>query len=147
VKTYAVRKQDIEHKWYVVDAEGQVLGRLASQVAHVLKGKHKPIYSPHLDTGDHVVVVNADKVVLTGKKLEQKVYHRHTGYPSGLKSITAKKLMQQKPETVVRRAVQGMLPKNSLGRQMLKKLKVYAGPEHPHPAQQPIALELAYKKR
>ena len=142
MKTYAVKKKDIEHKWYTVDAEGQVLGRLASQVAHILKGKHKPIYTTHLDTGDHVVVVNADKVLLTGNKLEQKVYYWHTNYPGGIKSVTAKKLMQQKPEQIIRKAIKGMLPKNTLGRQMLQKLKVYAGSEHPHAAQKPTALEL-----
>jgi len=142
MKTYATKAQDIKRKWYVVDAEGKVLGRLASRVAHILKGKHKPIYSPHLDTGDHVIVVNADKVVLTGKKLSQKVYYRHSGYPGGLKSVTAAKLMQQKPESIIRHAVRGMLPKNSLGRQMLKKLKVYAGQEHPHQAQRPTPLKL-----
>ncbi len=146
MKTYAVKKKDIEHKWYVLNAEEQVLGRLASQAAHILKGKHKPIYTPHMDTGDHVVIINAGKVSLSGNKLEQKVYYRHTNYPGGIKSVTAKKLMQQKPEKVIRQAIKGMLPKNSLGRQMLQKLKVYAGAEHPHEAQQPVLMGFTGKK-
>ncbi len=147
MKTYLAKKSEITADWYCVDASGQVLGRLAAQVSRLLMGKHKPIYTPHLDTGDHVVVINADKVMFSGKKREQKVYYRHTGYPGGLKSITAKKLMQQKPEAAVRLAVRGMLPKNTLGRQMFKKLKVYAGANHPHQAQQPIALESVDKQR
>jgi len=142
MKTYSTRAKDIQRNWYVVDAEGQVLGRLASKVAGILRGKHKPIYAPHLDTGDHVIVVNAARVRLTGKKLAQKVYFRHTGYPGGLKVERAAELMKTKPEKVIQLAVRGMLPKNSLGRRMLKKLKVYAGPEHPHAAQQPQVLEL-----
>lgn len=146
MKTYAVKKKDIEHKWYLLDAEGQILGRLASQAAHMLKGKHKPIYTTHMDTGDHVVIVNAAKVVLTGNKLEQKIYYRHSNYPGGIKSISAKKLMESKPEKIIQQAVKGMLPKNTLGRQMLQKLKVYSGSEHPHTAQQPAPLEFTGKK-
>lgn len=142
MKTKAVKASEINRQWHIVDAEGVILGRLASQVASILKGKHKPIYTPHLDTGDHVVVINADKIVLSGKKIEQKNYYRHSGYPGGLKVASAKKLMQEKPETIVIKAVKGMLPKNSLGRQMAKKLKVYTGNEHPHEAQTPQPLEI-----
>ena len=120
-----------------MDAAGEVLGRLSSRVAHILKGKHNPFYAPYLDTGDHVIIVNADKIVLTGKKLEQKVYYRHSGYPGGFKSTAAKQLIKVKPEKMIREAVKGMLPKSTIGREMLKKLKVYAGSEHPHQAQQP----------
>ena len=134
--------KDVEKKWYVVDASGKVLGRLANRIAVVLMGKHKPIYTPHVDTGDYVIVVNADKVVLTGKKLDQKKYYRHSGYPGGLKEITARQMFEKHPEKVVYLAVKRMLPKNKLGRKMLKKLKVYAGPEHPHQAQKPEPLEL-----
>ena len=133
---------DVQRKWYVVDAEGMVLGRLASQVANILRGKNKPIYTPHVDTGDYVIIVNASKVILTGKKLDQKIYYHHTGYPGGLKETKYRKLMADKPEFAVRHAVVGMLPKGSLGRQMAKKLKVYAGPEHEQAAQKPEALEL-----
>ncbi len=146
MKTYAVKKKDIEHKWYVIDAEEQVLGRLASQTAHILKGKHKPMYTPHLDTGDHVIIINADKVLLTGNKIEQKEYYWHTGYPGGIRSVTAKKLMQEKQEKIIRQAVKGMLPKNTLGRQMLQKLKVYTGAEHPHEAQQAMPMGFTGKK-
>jgi large subunit ribosomal protein L13 len=139
-KTYAVKKKEITRHWHIIDAEDAVLGRLASKAACILKGKHKPIYTPHIDTGDHVVIVNAAKVKMTGKKQEQKVYWRHSGYPGGIKSTTAAKVMQEKPEKIIRHAVAGMLPKNTIGRQMIKKLKVYAGSEHPHAAQQPKPL-------
>ncbi len=139
-KSYMAK--DVEKKWYVVDASGKVLGRLANRIAVVLMGKHKPIYTPYVDTGDYVIVVNADKVVLTGKKLDQKKYYRHSGYPGGLKEITARQMFEKHPEKVVYLAVKRMLPKNKLGRKMLKKLKVYAGPEHPHQAQKPEPLEL-----
>ena len=133
---------EVERKWYVVDAEGMVLGRLASQVANILRGKNKPIYTPHVDTGDYVIIVNASKVILTGKKLDQKIYYHHTGYPGGLKETKYRALMATKPEFAVRHAVVGMLPKGTLGRQMAKKLKIYAGPEHEQAAQKPEALEL-----
>ena len=142
MKTYMPSGKNIERKWYVVDAEGQTLGRLASQVASVLRGKNKPEFTPFLDMGDYVIVINADKVVLTGKKLDQKVYSTHTGQPGGLREIPYKQLLKTKPELAVKTAVKGMLPKNTLGRDMLKKLKVYAGPEHKHQAQQPIELKL-----
>ena len=138
-KSYMAK--DLEKKWYVVDASGKVLGRLANKIAVVLMGKHKPTYTPHVDTGDYVIVVNADKVVLTGKKLDQKKYYRHSGYPGGLKELTAKQMFEKHPEKVVYLAVKRMLPKNKLGRKMLKKLKVYAGPEHPHQAQKPEPLD------
>ncbi|MCI5820011.1 MAG: 50S ribosomal protein L13 [Acidaminococcus sp.] len=134
--------ETVERKWYVIDATGLVLGRLASQVASILKGKNKPTYTPHVDTGDNVIVINCDKVVLTGKKLEQKYYRYHTGYIGGLKEVQYKKLMNEKPDFAVYRAVKGMLPKNSLGAQMLKKLRVYVGAEHNHQAQQPIELKI-----
>lgn len=140
MKTYSARKEDVRREWYVVDAEGQVLGRLASEIARRLRGKHKPIYTPHVDTGDFVVVVNAGKVVLTGKKLSDKVYYHYSGYPGGLKSVVAGTLLKDKPERVLRMAVQGMLPKNSLGRAMLRKLKIYAGSDHNHEAQCPRVL-------
>ena len=133
---------DIQRKWYVVDAEGQVLGRVASQVANILRGKNKPTYTPNLDTGDFVIIVNAAKVVLTGKKLDQKVYYRHSGYAGGLKETKYRKLLTEKPEFALRRAVVGMLPKGPLGRQMATKLKIYAGPEHNHEAQKPEKYEL-----
>ncbi|NLZ44963.1 MAG: 50S ribosomal protein L13 [Clostridia bacterium] len=129
-----------QKKWYVVDANGQTLGRIASEVAKILRGKHKPSYSPHIDNGDYVIVVNAEKVVLTGKKTEQKQYITHSGYPGGLKATPYRILLQKKPELVFRKAVRGMLPDNRLGRKMIKKLKVYRGPEHPHLAQQPEQL-------
>lgn len=143
MKTYQAKKEELEHQWYLVNAEGRVLGRLASGVAKILKGKHKPTYTPHLDTGDFIVVVNAEKVTLTGKKLKDKIYYHHTGYPGGIKAVSAEKLLAKKPAEMIRMAVKGMLPKNSLGRQMLRKLKVYAGPNHPHGAQKPIPLELS----
>ena len=141
MKTYSAKPAEVERNWFVVDASGRVLGRLASFVASRLKGKHKPIYTPHVDTGDHIIVVNADKVTLTGRKWDDKLYHRHSGYMGGLKSVTAKELLEKRPEDLVMHAVRGMLPKNTLGRNMLKKLKVYAGPEHPHEAQQPETLQ------
>ncbi len=132
----------MEREWLLVNAEGKTLGRLASEIAQVLRGKHKPIYSPHLDCGDFVIVVNAEKVQVTGRKLDQKMYYRHTGYPGGIKSISLRNQLQKHPERVLQAAVRGMLPKNRLGRKMLKKLKVYAGDSHPHQAQQPKVLEL-----
>jgi large subunit ribosomal protein L13 len=142
VKTYAVRASDIERQWWVVDATGKTLGRLASRVATLLEGKHKPTYSPHLDTGDHVVVINAARVKVTGNKLVQKTYYRHSNYPGGLKEESLAALLARKPELVIERAVKGMLPQNRLGRAMFRKLKVYAGAEHPHQGQQPVAAEL-----
>jgi large subunit ribosomal protein L13 len=142
LNTYMAKAQDVQRKWYVVDAEGVVLGRLASQVATILRGKNKPIFTPHVDTGDYVIILNADKVVLTGKKLDQKVYYSHSGFPGGLKETVYRRLMAEKPEFAVKHAVVGMLPKGPLGRQMAKKMKVYAGAEHDHAAQQPEKLEL-----
>jgi large subunit ribosomal protein L13 len=142
MKTYQAKKEELKYQWYLVNAEGKVLGRLASELAKILRGKHKPTFTPHLDTGDFVVVVNAEKVGLTGKKLKDKIYYRHTGYPGGIKEVSAEKLLAKKPTELIRKAVKGMLPKNSLGRQMLRKLKVYAGPNHPHKAQNPVPLEL-----
>ena len=142
MKTYTVKPGDIERQWYLVDAEGQTLGRLASRISTILKGKHKPIYSPHVDVGDYVVIINADKVHVTGRKMLQKIYHHHSGYPGGLKSINLRDLMQRHPTRAVEFAVKGMLPKNRLGRRMFKKLKVYAGSEHPHQAQVPQVMEL-----
>jgi large subunit ribosomal protein L13 len=142
MKTYSAKREDVDRQWYVIDASGCVLGRLATFVATRLRGKHKPIYTPHVDTGDHVIVINAAKVTLTGRKPDQKVYYRHSGYLGGLKSTTAKQLLEKRPGDLVVYAVRGMLPKNRLGRQMLKKLKVYAGPDHPHMAQQPQPLQL-----
>ena len=142
VKTYMAKAETVQRKWYVVDAEGMVLGRLASQVAAILRGKNKPTFTPHVDTGDHVIVLNADKVVLTGDKLNQKFYRRHSGYPGGLKETSYKDLMAKKADLAVIEAVRGMLPKNALGRQMIKKLRVYKGAEHDHAAQKPEVLEL-----
>ena len=142
MKTYAVKANEVEREWFVVDAEGKTLGRLATQIATILKGKHKPIYSPHLDVGDYVIVINAEKVRVTGRKLEQKFYYRHSGYPAGLKSVSLKDQLSRHPTRVLEAAVRGMLPKNRLGRRMIKKLKIYAGPEHPHQAQQPKKLVL-----
>jgi len=141
-RTYQAKKEEIDAKWYVVDADGKVLGRLAAKLASVLRGKNKPIFTPHVDTGDFVVVVNAKKVVLTGKKLQDKTYYHYTGYPGGIRETSAEKMMAKKPTEVLRLAVKGMLPKNTLGRQMLRKLKVYAGPEHPHAAQKPTTLNV-----
>ena len=142
--TYMANPTTIERKWYVVDAEGQTVGRLAAEVAKILRGKHKPTYTPHVDTGDHVIVVNADKVRFTGKKLEEKTYFRHSGYPGGAKFVTAGNMLNRHPERVLEMAIRGMLPKNKLGAQMYRKLNVYAGPEHPHAAQkpEPIAFDI-----
>ena len=142
MKTYSVKKDEIEHDWFVVDAEDKVLGRLATQLAVRLRGKHKPTFSPHLDVGDFVVVINADKVRLTGRKWDQKMYHRHSGYLGGLTSVNARVLREKKPEELIMQAVRRMLPKTRLGRAQLKKLKVYAGPVHPHQAQLPKVLEV-----
>lgn len=142
MKTYAVKASEIERHWWVVDATDQTLGRLATRIATLLEGKHKPIYSPHLDTGDHVVVLNAARVKVTGDKLIQKRYYRHSNYPGGLKEESLGTLLERKPELVIERAVKGMLPRNRLGRAMIKKMKVYPGAEHPHQAQQPTAFEL-----
>ncbi len=141
-RTYSAKEADIKRKWYVVDADGKTLGRLATQIAIVLRGKHKPIFTPHVDTGDHVIVVNAEKIHLTGDKVRQKTYYRHSGYPGGLKSETVKDVLARKPSAVVERAIKGMLPKTTLGKQMARKLNVYAGPTHPHQAQQPEVLPL-----
>jgi large subunit ribosomal protein L13 len=140
--TVSAKPGSVDRSWWVVDVEGLTLGRAASRIATVLRGKHKPVFTPHVDTGDFVVVVNADKVALTGRKEQQKEYHRHTGWLGGLKSITLEKLREKKPTEIVSIAVRGMLPKTPLGRKMLRKLKVYAGPEHPHAAQQPKPLDL-----
>ena len=142
MKTYSPKPEHIERRWYVVDASGVVLGRLASEVATILRGKHKPMYAPHMDTGDHVVVVNADKIELTGNKGEDKYAYRHSGYPGGITAVKYKDLMAKRPVAAVEKAVRGMLPNNTLGRQMLKKLHVVPGPEHPHAAQAPVALAL-----
>lgn len=140
--TYSAKRSDNPEKWYVIDAEGQVLGRLATQIAARIRGKHNPMYTPHTDTGDWIIVVNAEKVVLTGNKLADKHYYRHSGYMGGIKSISAGELKEKKPEDLIRFAVKGMLPKNRLGRDLNKKLHVYAGAEHPHASQQPEVLEL-----
>ena len=140
--TFSARPQDVEHGWYVVDATGKPLGRLASEVARRLRGKHKPIYTPHVDTGDYIVVINAGKVAVTGNKAHQKMYYRHSGYPGGIKSISFEHLIKSKPERAIEIAVKGMLPKGPLGRAMYRKLKVYAGAEHRHQAQQPAPLEI-----
>ena len=142
MKTAHAKKEDVERMWYLVDAKDKVLGRLATEIAKVLRGKDKAIFSPHVDTGNFVIVVNAEKVKLTGNKLKGKVYYHHSGYPGGLKGIVAEKLLAQKPEELLRHAVKGMLPKNRLGRKIFKKLKVYAGPDHPHEAQQPQQLQV-----
>ena len=142
-KTYSPKAGDVERKWFVVDAEGKTLGRLSSEIARVLTGKNKPQYAPHVDTGDFVIVVNAEKVVLTGRKEDEKVYYRHSGKPGSLKAETAGELRGRRPTAMIRRAVKGMLPKNKLGSRQLRKLKIYAGPEHPHTAQQPVSLEVA----
>jgi large subunit ribosomal protein L13 len=140
--TYSAKDADVQGKWYVVDASGAVLGRLASTVAARLRGKHNPLFTPHVDTGDFVIVVNADKIRLTGKKWVQKLYHRHSGYIGGLKTASAKELMEKRPEELIRRAVKGMLPKNKLGNRLYTKLKVYAGGDHPHQAQQPQPFQI-----
>lgn len=141
--TYSAKRTDNQEKWYVVDAKDAVLGRLATTVAARLRGKHNPLFTPHVDTGDWIVVINADKIRLTGRKWDQKNYYRHSGYMGGLKTITARKLMEKRPEDLIRFAVKGMLPKNRLGRQIFKKLKVYSGSQHPHEAQQPEVLEFS----
>jgi large subunit ribosomal protein L13 len=141
LKTFSAKKEEVVHDWYQVDAEGQALGHLATKIAHILRGKHKPIYTPHVDTGDFIVVTNAEKIKLTGNnKLRDKQYYRHSGYPGGIKSMNAEEMLEKKPEMVIMKAVRGMLPKNRLGRQMIKKLKIYAGKDHPHMAQQPKPL-------
>lgn len=145
MKSFMASPATIERKWYVVDAAGQTLGRLSSEIAKVLRGKNKPIYTPHMDTGDYVIVVNADKVKVTGKKMEQKVYFRHSDYPGGVKETTLKEMMAKKPEDVITLAVKGMLPKGPLGRSMITKLHVYAGPDHVHAAQKPEVLEFNIK--
>lgn len=145
-KTYSPKPSEIERAWHVVDASDLPLGRLASEIAQILRGKHKPMYAPHLDTGDFVVVVNAEKVAVTSDKSQSKIYYRHSGYPGGIKAETFESLRDRRPEAIIERAVRGMLPKNKLGRQMLKKLKVHAGPDHPHEAQKPQPLELNIRK-
>jgi large subunit ribosomal protein L13 len=147
VRTFTPTNADITRAWHVVDAEDLVLGRLASEVARILRGKHKPIFAPHVDTGDHVIVVNAAKVVLTSDKADKKLVYRHSGYPGGLSSERTSDLLARRPEQVIRRAVRGMLPKGPLGRSMLRKLKIHAGPTHPHAAQRPVALELPSARR
>jgi large subunit ribosomal protein L13 len=142
MKTHSVTPDQITRRWYLVDAEDQTLGRLASRIAQILRGKHKPIYTPYLDTGDHVLVVNAEKIVLTGKKLDTKRYYKHSGYPGGLSETPVRRLLETHPERVIESAVRGMLPKGTLGREMFRKLRVYAGPEHPHAAQKPVAIDL-----
>ncbi|MBP9021253.1 MAG: 50S ribosomal protein L13 [Syntrophobacterales bacterium] len=142
MKTFSANKDAVERNWYLIDAKDKVLGRIAVEIARRLRGKHKPIYTPHADAGDFIIVVNAEKIALTGKKLDDKFYYRHTGYPGGIKSVAAGKLQRQKPGEILKIAVKGMLPKNSLGRMMLKKLKVYAGSDHPHEAQRPQPLEI-----
>ena len=142
MKSFMAKTNEIDRKWYVIDAEGKVLGRLATEIATILSGKNKPIYTPHVDTGDFVIVINADKIKLTGKKLEQKAYRYHTGYPGGLREVPYSRLMEKNPERIISLAVKGMLPKNSLGRSMFKKLKVYKGTEHKHQAQKPEVYEI-----
>ncbi len=142
MKTFSARPQDIRRQWHLVDADGKTLGRLASEIARRLRGKHKPEYTPHMDTGDYIVVINAEKIHATGRKMSDKMYHHHTGYIGNLKSISLEKLLARKPERVIRLAVKGMMPKGPLGRDMLRKLKIYAGSEHPHAAQQPQALDI-----
>ncbi len=141
MKTFVAKEHEIDKKWYLIDASNKILGRLASEIAVILRGKHKAIFTTHMDAGDFVVVVNADKVALTGDKLDKKTYYRHSGYVGGLKATTAKEMLQKKPENLIKLAVKGMLPKTSLGRRQLKKLKIYTGPNHPHQAQQPVNLE------
>ncbi len=143
MKTYVPKLDEIDRKWHVVDAEGKILGRLASEVATILKGKNKPMYTPHMDVGDHVIIINAEKIRMTGKKAETKRYYRHTGYPGGLRSDSFEDLLVKAPERILEKAVWGMMPHTKLGRQMFKKLKVYAGKEHPHEAQKPTVLEIA----
>jgi large subunit ribosomal protein L13 len=147
LRTFSPKVSEIQRAWYVVDADGLVLGRLASEVARILRGKHRPYFAPHVDTGDHVIVVNADKVILTSGKADDKLAYRHSGYPGGLRSTSYAELLEKSPDEMIRRSVRGMLPKNTLGRAMLAKLNVYAGPDHPHAAQQPEALELPAARR
>jgi large subunit ribosomal protein L13 len=142
MKTFSAKPGEVERGWFVVDLDGKALGRAASEIAKVLRGKHKPTFTPHEDVGDFIIAVNASKILLTGRKLDNKMYYRHSQYPGALTSINARKLMAKKPEDVIVHAVRGMLPKNTLGRKLLGKLKVYAGPEHPHAAQQPVPLEI-----
>ena len=143
MKTFSAKPETVKRDWYVIDAADKTLGRLAAFIAHRLRGKHKPEYTPHVDTGDYIVVINAEKIKVTGRKLKNKTYYRHTGYPGGLKSITLEKLLASHPTRVLEKAIKGMLPKNPLGRDMYRKLKVYAGTEHPHSAQEPLPLEFA----
>jgi large subunit ribosomal protein L13 len=140
VKTYSAKPEDIVRRWYIVDAEGQTLGRMATAIANVLRGKNKPIFTPHMDCGDYIIVINADKVGVTGNRMDEKMYHRHSGYPGGLTSETMRTVMGKNPDRVIRQAVQKMLPKTTLSKQIIKKLKVYSGTEHPHTAQQPEVL-------
>lgn len=142
MKTFSAKPAEVKRDWYVIDANGKILGRMATEIARRLRGKHKPEFTPHVDTGDYIVVVNAEKVHVTGKKTTDKIYHHHTGYPGGIKSVSFEKLLEKAPERIIQIAVKGMLPKNPLGRAMFKKLKVYAGPEHAHAAQQPKPLEI-----
>jgi large subunit ribosomal protein L13 len=142
MKTFVAKEHEIEKNWHLIDASDKVLGRLATEIATILRGKKKPIFTPHMDAGDYVVVVNAERVVLTGNKLEKKTYYRHSGYVGGLKETTAKEMLEKKPENLIKLAVKGMLPKTSLGRRQLTKLKVYTGPDHPHQAQKPVKLEI-----
>jgi large subunit ribosomal protein L13 len=141
MKTFVAKEHEIHKKWYLIDASDKILGRLASEIATILRGKHKAIFTSHMDAGDYVIVVNADKIALTGAKLEKKIYYRHSGYVGGLKETTARQMLEKKPENIIRFAVKGMLPKTSLGRRQLKKLKIYTDPNHPHQAQQPVNLE------
>ena len=145
MKTFSAKADEIKREWFIIDAEDVILGRMATEIARRLRGKHKPEFTPHVDTGDYVVVVNAEKIAVTGTKMKNKIYYKHTGYIGNLKSITLEKQLQKHPELVIETAVKGMLPKNSLGRTMYRKLKVYAGPDHPHEAQQPITLEIGRK--
>ncbi|MBN1203226.1 MAG: 50S ribosomal protein L13 [Anaerolineae bacterium] len=142
IKTYTPKPEDIQREWFVVDAKDQTLGRLATQIAQILRGKHKPIFSPHMDVGDFVIVLNCDKIHVTGNKLDDKMYYRHSGYPGGLRSLTLRQQLDKFPDRVIQAAVRGMLPKNKLGRKMIKRLKIYAGDTHPHQAQKPKVLEL-----
>jgi large subunit ribosomal protein L13 len=142
MKTYTAKKETVERQWVIVDAQDQVLGRLATRVAHILRGKNKPIFTNHVDTGDFVVIVNAEKIRLTGNKLDDKTYYSHSGYPGGIKGMTAREMLEKKPEQVIKSAVKGMLPKNRLGSKLISKLKIYVGPDHPHEAQQPQKLDL-----
>jgi large subunit ribosomal protein L13 len=146
VKTYSPKAAEIQREWFVIDAKDQTLGRLATQIAVLLRGKHKPMFAPHMDVGDYVIVLNCDKIRVTGRKLDQKFYYRHSGYPGGLKSESLRDMLRQHPERVIQTAVRGMLPKNRLGRKMIKKLKIYAGDTHPHQAQQPKAFELQARR-